>query len=240
MPDLNGKPTNEEMEKAIDDLTDRVRDKQYNGEDKQKDREKGIAKEDLVKEEAFVQFKDNYKELMNFLSEYNIKSIYDFKLVSNKAWYPFGSYFIYGNSKEDNQNLILEKNKKFLDAFKITKLHMHDLENFLWLGHWKLTARALRIRDQYMTIEESRYFIPECLIGLPKEKLNKFFFLFLVNNDLCDGLLDQDQIDPAIHHKLHWEYYPVIYIDRVRGKFIQDKIKATIKFFDENKDYIVY
>jgi hypothetical protein len=240
MPDLNGKLTNEEKEKVIDDLTERVRDKEYNGEDKQKDREKGIAKEELVKEEAFQQFKDNYKELMYFLSEYSIKSIFDFKVTNDKAWYSFGTYDVYGNTKEENQAQILENNKKFLDTFKITKLHMNDRENFLWLGHWKLTARALRIRDQYMTIEESRYFIPECLVGLPKEKLNKFFYLFLVNNDLCDGLLDPNQIDPSIHHRLQWEYYPVIYVDRIRGKFIQDKIKATIKFFDENKDYIVY
>ncbi len=62
--------------------------------------------------------------------------------------------------------------------------------------------------------------------------------MHLVNQNICDGLMESDKVNPELHERLHWKYYPVIFIDRDQAEETRNRIKASLKFLNEHNEYM--
>lgn len=233
--------TKEEMNTGIEKLQERLLDNAYNGEDKEKDRLCAVLLEEKRKVKSFELFKDNKIELDNFMREFNIIDIFKFNINRYVVQYPFADYHIIGKSANENQQDILDKYKKFMDMAHLTKLNLNKFETFDYLPHPRIISKARRLRDNYLSADvDTRCFIPEFIFGIPIHLIDEYFLIYLVINNLCDGLLADNLVPEDIRYRIKLKAYPVIYLNRKHGEDVNNKIKSSSEFIMKNNQYFIY
>lgn len=254
------KPSKEEMREAIQEAQERAKDMAINGKDYKIDHDKKIVEMNMEITSAFEQYLDNLKNLVKFMDDFNMPHIEYYKLNQRNKLveYEFDSYKIYGNTKEENGEVLLDKFKDFMVANGIRKFNITNPDDPLTfltnvkplpnsdpnagkysMFQFAVYYKAKRLQELYTQLADNRYFVPEFIISLPVDKVSDYFFMHIVNQNLCDGLMDSTQIDPELHERLHWKFYPVIFIDREQADKTRDTIKASLKFLNEHNEYLL-
>ncbi len=120
------KPTKEEMRIAIQEAEETARDMAINGRDYKIDHDKKVSQMNIEVTAAFEQYLDNLKNLVKFMDDFNMPHIEHYKLNNkNKiVEYDFDTYKIYGNTRDENGEILLNKFKDFMIANGIRKFNI--------------------------------------------------------------------------------------------------------------------